>query len=292
MGRTVGRVRTLNFGVLLFLAASVFGQDNGVSTASSALNWENSTLEITLRGQADFTTGNVPARIYRVQQQLERHFPDVLFANLLPLQIDSVRTVGDAIDEEPELTAEISRLADHAHRGVPVPSLDLSTVSRQYRVPVFPDLAELFIGHRIPFRMERVISWIPTREFSGVVIYAVDQLPHRGTNQSVYLKPALLPEIFDTEMRPILEQDMLDPEAIRRWGVMAYTEDFDEDKWRDRIGPSPMRIMAREAFGVQPTDIVIDSNDADRILSSSHNRNLLRNGRILVILAPGQATAR
>ena len=259
---------------------------------SSAVNWQTSTLEVTLSQDVDLTVGNSPSRVYRAQQAIEREFASILFASLLPLQIDSVRTVEDAVHERPELAARIHELADRAQRGLPRPDLDMTSVTRQYRVPIFPDLAELFVGHRIPFRMERVIDWIPTRDFSGIVIFAADPLPWRGTNEIAYLTPALLPEIFDTDLRPVLEQDMLKPDAIRRWGVVAYTEEYDEDPWRNRIGAHPLRIMAREAFGTRPTDIVIGREDADRILGSPHNRELLREGRILVIVAPGQTTAR
>jgi hypothetical protein len=264
----------------------------GPPVVTSSINWQTSTLEITLEQEADLAAGNTPARLHRAQQHIEREFASQLFDSLLPLQIDSTRTVEDAVRRQPGLAARLSALAERADRGLPRPTPDLTAITRQYRVPIFPDLAELFIGHRIPFRMERVLDWVPTREFSGIVIFAADRLPHRGTGREVFLTPALLPEVFDTDLRPILEQDMLDPESIRRWGVVAYTESFDEDSWRNRIGADPLRIMAREAFGVSPTDIVIGREDADRILVSDHNRRLLREGRILVIVAPGQTTAR
>lgn len=281
--------------LLVFLVAPMHAQQvapPGPPTVTSSINWQTSTLEIILEQEADLAAGNTPARLHRAQQHIEREFASQLFASLLPLQIDSTRTVEDAVRRQPGLAARLSALADRAERGLPRPTADLTAVTRQYRVPIFPDLAELFIGHRIPFRMERVLDWVPTRDFSGIVIYAAERLPHRGTGREVFLTPALLPEIFDTDLRPILEQDMLDPESIRRWGVVAYTETFDEDIWRNRIGADPLRIMARETFGVSPTDIVIGREDADRILVSDHNRNLLREGRILVIVAPGQTTAR
>lgn len=287
------RSALLTFGFCLLFsgfAPSLPAQNSLTPTASSAFNWQTSTLEVTLTQEADLTTGNTPARLYRAQQQIEREFAAVLFTSILPLQIDSTRTLEDAVRDRPELAARISALADAAERGLPRPNRDMTSVTRQYRVPIFPDLAELFIGHRIPFRMERVIQWVPTRRFTGIVIYAADPMPHRGTGEQTLLTPAILPEIFDTDLRPILEQDMLDPDAIRRWGVVAYTEDYDEDPWRHRIGPEPLRIMAREAFGVRPTDIIISRDDADRLLSSAENRFLLREGRILVIVAPGQTT--
>jgi hypothetical protein len=132
--------------------------------------------------------------------------------------------------------------------------------------------------------MERVIEWVPTREFTGVVIYAGDPMPLHGTDERVMLQPALLPEIYDENLRPVLVQDMVDPAAIERWGIVHYTRSTDADLWRDRVGSQPFRITARRAFGVLPTDILIGEEDADRLLSTEHNRQLLRDGRIVVIL--------
>ncbi|MCG8526480.1 MAG: hypothetical protein MI748_08880, partial [Opitutales bacterium] len=85
----------------------------------------------------------------------------------------------------------------------------------------------------------------------------------------------------------MLQQDMLHPEWIERWGVVAYTDSLDDGDWEYRVGPSPMRIMASQAFGVHPSDLIIEREDADRLLSLEHNREMLRQGRIVVILAAG-----
>jgi hypothetical protein len=50
------------------------------------------------------------------------------------------------------------------------------------------------------------------------------------------------------------------------------------------VGPNPLRIFAREVFGIYPTDPIIDREDALKILSSDNNRRLLREGRVLFIL--------
>jgi hypothetical protein len=51
-----------------------------------------------------------------------------------------------------------------------------------------------------------------------------------------------------------------------------------------RIGDNPLRIVARGLFGAVPTDPIIDRDDALLILSSEHNRQLLREGRIVIVL--------
>ena len=49
-------------------------------------------------------------------------------------------------------------------------------------------------------------------------------------------------------------------------------------------GPNPLRSIAREVFGIRPTDPVIDREDALLIISSEENRRLLREGKVVLIL--------
>lgn len=257
-------------------------------TASSTFDWQSGTLQIDLATPVIREGANAPAAIHRAEREIDRRFPSEVFTSLLPLRLDSERIVEDVVRERPSLAADIAGLATLAQRGLPRPSPALDQVSNRFRVPIFPHFVELFIQHQFPFRMEELVSWVPSREFSGVVIYAAEPVPLHGTRETVRIRPAILPEIYDTNLRPVLEQDMMDPAAIRRWGVVAYTDQLSEDEWRARIGTTPLRVMARRAYGIQPTDLVISVEDADRLLVNEHNRELLRQGRILVILGQGQ----
>jgi hypothetical protein len=49
-------------------------------------------------------------------------------------------------------------------------------------------------------------------------------------------------------------------------------------------GTNPLRIFAREVFGINPTDLVIDREDALKITSTENNRRLLRDGRVVLVL--------
>jgi hypothetical protein len=109
-------------------------------------------------------------------------------------------------------------------------------------------------------------------------------LPVHGTRERARLEPCLYPEIYDDQMRLVLERLMVRPDAVRRWGVAAYTDEVDEGPWISRIGQSPIRILAGGIFGSIPTDIKIPVEQADRILASDHNRRLLTEGRILIII--------
>ncbi len=287
------RLVLLVFGVVIS-APGILSQE---IESSSRIDWSTNRFAIELAATLSPTSSRTAATIHRMQTRLDQEFPDALFNGLLPLPVDSRRVIEDAVREDPDLASEIAGLARSAERSVPRPLDTLQGVARTYSVALFPDLTRLFVNHRVPFQMERVVRWVPTREFTGIVIYAAEPLPLHGSGtgsdspEQVQLVPALLPEIYDTDFRPILEQDMIDPTAIERWGVAHYTDQTDPEAWRERAGTQPLRIMARRAFGVIPTDVMISPEDADRILASDHNRNLLKNGRIVIIVSPDQIDA-
>ena len=283
----------------LSFAHGLSAQEGAVVTSptdlesSARIDWQTNTFSVDMRAEIP-ATGRSAAALHRARTRIDQRFPQTLFAALLPVPIDSRRHVEDAVREDPDLASRIAALAQHAERGLPQPAPDLGSIERSFNLPLFPNLTRLFVSHSVPYQMERVVRWVPTRRFSGIVIYAAEPLPLHGTGrgaaapEEVALTPALLPEIYDTDLRPVLQQDMMDPAAIERWGVVHYTDSSDPDAWRERAGTQPLRIMARRAYGVIPTDIMISPADADRILASDHNRSLLRRGHIVVIVSPEQ----
>lgn len=253
-------------------------------SADREFDWQEGVLRVRMTARAADPSSVRPGFVHRAQGAIETAFLNALFESLLTLPVDSVDLVEDRVNDNPVLASEIASLREQAIPALPRPSPDLVSVEREYAVPIYPDFVRLFVTHSIPFRMEEVISWVPTTNFTGVIIYAAEKLPHRGTGEYVFPLPALLPEIYDEDLRPVLQQDMLIPDAVRTRGVVAYASDTDEERWRERIGTNPYRIMATQVYGVHPTDIIIQPEDADRLLVSAHNRSLLRNGRVLVIL--------
>lgn len=278
--------------LLILCAVTIAAQDSTTGVVSE-FDWTASTLSLTIDTARDTANRNGAAASWEAQRRLEDIFLDRLINRLYDIPVDSRRTVGDFIEQDPSVAAELVDIAADAERGSPYSSPDLSRLHRRYSISVFPDLARLFVYHEVPFQLQEMIEWIPTRPYTGLVIYAAEPLVIRGErddqgrSERGLLEPALFPEIFDTDFRPILQQDMLYPDWILRWGVVAYTESLDETDWIQRVGLNPMRIMAEEAFGVRPSDIIIDPRDADRLLSYPQNREILRQGRIVVILPSG-----
>ena len=271
--------------------AVVAAQTDEPISVQRRFNWQTGLLELTVQARIDPAAATSATRVAEAQRTIETQLSGIVFEALLPLVVDSRRTVAQAVQEDPTLAPRIAALAGSVQRGLPRPHANLRAVETRYTVPVFPELARVFVRHNVPFQMEQVLRWVPTRRFTGVIVYAADSLPWHGTGSEALLQPALLPEIYDQQMRPVLERDMLRPDWVERWGVVAYTESTNEYEWIDRVGNDPLRILARGVFGVLPTDLIISQADADRLLAHPDNRELLREGRILVIVPPGMTTA-
>jgi hypothetical protein len=157
-------------------------------------------------------------------------------------------------------------------------------------VRLFPDLASLFLSHQEGYEPPRVLEWVPTIRFTGLVIYAKGEYPVHGEGRMDRLQPALFPRLYDERTNLILEKEMMEPAAVLAHGLLAYTDGLDESPFRRRIGANPLRTVAAGLFGDYRTDILIPSDAARKLLVLPENRRILTEGRILVICDLTEAT--
>ena len=220
------------------------------------------------------------------EQAVARNLRDRTLNAVYGLQLNSQATVRDYLEENRQLAATVANAVSQPQLTQRFPSEDLKSVELRHEIPLYPRVIDSFVRHRTPQEAPRHIGWVPTREFTGIVIYAATPLPVHGTQRSELVQPALLPEIFDTSagMRNVVSPEMVRPNRLREWGVAAYTTSPDEAPFEDRIGLTPLRIRATGVFGIYPTDLIIHENDANLILATEANRRLIEEGRILIIL--------
>ena len=130
-----------------------------------------------------------------------------------------------------------------------------------------------FIRHEIPVSLPPLLRWVPSKQDTGIIIYAAEPLPIHGTDRVERIRPALMPELYyygqsQREIYLLVDALRVAPEFLVNWGVVAYTDSTDEHDLYQRVGDAPLRIMAYGGFGRFPTDIVLAQSDAEQILSS------------------------
>jgi hypothetical protein len=271
--------------IIIFLPASIFPADGmtGVTKYSYSIDWESEFIDIEISSPIPQTGKDLPSAGFRVEKAIDSQVYDILKEALFSLQVNSRQKGIDFFRNKPLIEQSLKSIVQNGMREAPMYSLDLMELSISYRFPFSPDLYSLFIGHKEVVPVPRKLEWTPSAGFSGIVIYATGALPVHGETDKQTLTPCLFPRIYDEEMNLILSKEMIPRDVLEKGGPAAYSATADETPWQERIGLNPIRMMAEGIFGSNYTDIIISAGKAGKILYSEHNRELLSQGKILII---------
>jgi len=227
---------------------------------------------------------------------LQRAWPRLSRPYLFSIRVDSEFTVGDLVERGEISLRDIDSISRNARMTPPSLSPDMTSMTGRYTVSL-EELGGLLVRHRRAAEPDRPLIPVPAADYTGIIIIADRELPVRGRHGTALIQPGLFPRIWDTQMNLIFERNMTDPLVLNGALIVRYaapesvlrpTPSGLEGELAAFAGPRPLRIFAREAFGIYPTDPVIDRSDALRILSSDNNRRLLREGRVVLVLDAGQ----
>ncbi len=270
---------------ILICGVSGYELSGQVSTLKwrGTIDWQTQVLSLEIEGNEPSGGANIPAATTAMVRSIQQALPRILTNSITTLQVDSQKTLGEGMEESDTLSSKVLLAASKGKQGLPRYSSSLLPISIEYRFPLFEIFGPFFIQHTQPMEVPHVLSWVPSANFSGIVIYAKGELPLYGERRSAKLKPALFPELYMAPMDPVFLLPMGDPSYLVKWGVAAYSTSFDERPFIERIGYNPLRVFALGLFGKYPTDIILSREDGYRILSRPHNRRLLKEGRILII---------
>ena len=232
----------------------------------------------------------IPTGRFQAEELLDEAYPRLLIPYLLGLPLDSSTTVHNLFEGGELNLRDLDSLARGAQRTAPNLSADLSRMNSSYRVS-FDRVASYITSHRGAAHIPAPLIPSQTAEYTGIIIIAQGELPVWGRQGRSLVQPCLFPRIWDSEMNLIYDRYMLDPTRLGGMvqytapeGIFASTPSGLAGDLAALVGNNPLRIFAREVFGILPTDPVIDRADALLILSSEHNRTLLQEGRVIMVL--------
>lgn len=268
----------------VFFHGFLTAQDTKIETS---VNWEKTVLQLDLTAPIEGES-NQPTGRYKTEQYILRQTPVTTGEVLLPLKVDSWNTIGDLVRDEPVLLRKLEALSTIMKKIFTTATPDRKYLTVRYELPLFPYIANLLIKHEQPFTYPLNPEYTANENFTGIVIYAGEALPWQGTNEEeAYIEPCLFPRIFDSALNEIHSIELTDPEIISKWGNAGYTHSLDINEISSRVGVYPLRTMARAIYGKNRTDLILSDRDVRMISTSAHNRELLRQGRVIIIL-PGE----
>ena len=271
--------------LLFFLQWSLPALDQKVKTIVE-VDWQRGVLIVECSSGLDPQISNLSRARFLAEEQIQLQLPAIFLDSLFPVSLDSFYNVGEYVKENPKAALWLSKAAQVTGKTFTHLSTDLREVVVRYDFPFFGESGVILplLTHTSSFPMERYLGYVPTRDFPGLVIYAGGSYPSYGKEGQEKVKPALFFRIFDEQLNLVLEREMCDPRSLKKWGMAAYSYSLDETPFLPRIGPNPLRTMARGVFGKNGTDIIIPNKTARQLLAEENNHRLLREGRILIIL--------
>jgi len=270
---------------MLLNGAFAFGQVG----IEGSVEWDR--MEINAVVSLDLASAGIRLPAGRMQGEaiLASEYLRLIRPGLLNIQVDSSSVIADLIGRGEWSLFEIENLALQARAVPPALSPGFDRLSARYTIGI-EGISEAFIRHRQPIDVPRTLTPVPAPAFTGIIVIASDTQSVHGREGSALVRPSLFPRIWDTQMNLIFERNMLDPNAgamVRyfcRQGIFAGGPTGLSPELAAVVGDRPLRVFARGVFGETPTDPIISREDALQIISTPENRNLLREGRVAIIL--------
>lgn len=250
----------------------------------SEIDWFNGTFQLDITSPIE-EEPNQPTGRFKTEQYIIRQTPVITGGVLQDLRVDSTHTIADMITENPVLLRELENLSGKMNKVFTTATGDRKFLTVRYVLPIFPDLAELVISHSKPRPSPVSPVYTANEDFTGIIIYAAEALPYQGNSElHVLLNPCLFPRLYDSSMNLIHSAKMTEPEALQKWGNAGYTYSHDLGSLSERIGVYPLRTMARKVYGKNRTDLILPDETVKMLISSEHNREMLRQGRVIIML--------
>ncbi len=274
---------SLSIALLLSLIGFLYADEDEIEvSAVKTIYWDEGiiTLDITAATESAWTA---PSSRYEMDKLISKRAPVITADIVSDIPLDSLNTIGSAILQNTSLYGDLLNLPDLVGKTFSTASEDRKSLTVRYDIPIYPLLAGLFINRNTADPITEDLRYKATAEFTGIIIYAAEKVPLMGTNQTTMVNPAVFPKIYDENLNVILDMTKVAPEYLEKWGTAGYSMNENREYYGDRVGAFPLRTMATALFGKNATDLVLSESAVRKILSSEHNRNLLKESRVMII---------
>lgn len=281
--RTAALSVLISFGLVLSGGIASAEGPSPKPAYTTTVDWRDNRITIDAKVELSGMKTILPNARAEGAQIVANDLPAMAHSAFFPVFVDSYNTIGDIATKNPSVLTAIENLLSPQYEQYAKLSSNLGALEVQYSLPIFPTVAQPFINQVHANPPEQLLSFVPTARFTGIVIYAKGALPVHGENATATLTPCLFPRIWDSSMQLLASADTIDPAALAKWGLAAYTDTTNETLFTARVGLNPYRTVATGIFGKHHTDVIISDDAASRILASKENIDLLTQGRVLII---------
>ncbi|MDR2149339.1 MAG: polymerase [Spirochaetaceae bacterium] len=277
------------FCVLIAFGSPLYAQ---AASITGAVDWGAREINVTVSLNLKSAGIHIPSGRAQAARILHSEYGHFMNSLLLSLSVNSATTIGDLINQGEFSAHQVEALVQSARSTGPVLSTDMSSLQDWYTIDI-DTISTALIRHTTVSNIPRSLMPVPTEAHTGIIIIANNPLPVHGRNSTTLAVPTLFPKIWDTNMNLIYERNTVEPLRAQSSTLVTYISPerifYDSPSGMDEdllnlVGPNPLRIIARSLFGIRPADLIIDRDDALRIISSEENRRLLRESKMVIVL--------
>ncbi|MBP5283150.1 MAG: OmpA family protein, partial [Treponema sp.] len=275
------------FLVAASLSSILFAQQTKTGSeaihSKSSIDWTTNIFKSEISLETEDAGIKMPVGKTSAINLIETELPLLIKEPLLQTYVNSYQQLRDIVLNDSITLKQLSDIIDSGRKTPGVFYNGTSTFRTIHSLNTL-SISELMIHHKVPYKNPRPIEQIPSRVYTGIIIDARGTLNVQGEFVKDKAYPCFFPKIWNEEMDLIYERGMGNPEVEKTAGMVHYHWSNDENLYKDRIGNDPLRIKARKVFGEYRTDPVITREDALKILTIPQNMELLREGRIVILL--------
>lgn len=272
--------------LLLFMYSSAVAQPNSKipeTTLEIQSDWESGEVIFTLRSPvAAYIERDNAAPAYWANRKWQTELDEIVTYVLKHIPYDSTETLFSEAEQRGISRSVVEDVVGSIRLVYNGLSADFAMVEARYKLLLYPTIISYFSTARR--EVAERYNWIATTDYSGIVIIAQGALPLHNNTRMVRAKPVLSPTIYDEELRIVLQAAMVQPSTKEQRGIVGYDTEYSREKWRGRVGDNPLLLYASGVRDERGSNLIISSRDAQKILIREHNRNLIRDGKILMVL--------
>lgn len=278
--------KILAFTTVSLMASALFAQAS-LLESQSQINWITRNFKSNITLDVDKAGISMPSGKAIATNMINTRVPDMIKDPLLTVNVDSTRKLGDLILDQEITYHDLTEVISNSNCTIGYFKKDSSQFTTNHNLST-SQISALFVKHSVPYKPQKPIEQIASRKFSGIIIDARGKIDVHGEFTKEQVEPCFFPRVFSEDMDVVYEKNMVSPQVIKAGGMCQYDFSEDESRYSKLVGNTPLHILAAECFGENRSDIVIKKEDALRIISIPENLELLKNGKVVILLDKDQ----
>lgn len=261
-----------------------FAQERQDIAVRTDVNWHTATVLIQAEYSLQhFDKASLPLKRQKAEQIIDSRKQEIVFVAFKDLVVSSSHTIEEYFSASPEKLSDFYQIEKYLVKSNSWVSSDLKNMIVEYSMPLYPGILAAFFLPGTPDPLPVSRSYTPSKNYTGIVIFVPSGIRRFSNREKVTPQKAVFPVVYDENMRSTYGIHNVLPEYRHKWGLCQYGSVLDVSSYSRRIGEDPLRIVARNMFGNYPSDIILSVDDTNQILANDHNKQLLKEGRVVII---------